>query len=338
MPFFKRAKYTDQEDKPTSFVPLAILLVIGLFLVLNLITNLPLYIESLFITVEHPLLFKFPIYNELLGQIVKGDYVDYGTLQKSKLLDQALSKLSHISPDGLEDDDQRLCFLINSYNILVLKAISEKYPVQRMDEKHLDRMGSNKYFVGGRAFSLSQIRTVQLPPLLYNKPLALFLLCDGRLGSPALLNHVITVESLNSDAEKAARLFVARDKNVEYDPIHKTFVLSPFFKWNEDLFIRFGGADVFANSYLPSSRRVNLAGREVLFRSFARRFNWYLNDTALNIQDSRSADDRQANKPTTNASNGSNGSNGSSSSSSSPPSDFSNVFNKIDVSKSPSHK
>jgi len=283
MGFFKRDKADKETENAAGIVPLAVFLIASIFITVNLFTHLPLYLESLFIPVKHPLLYKFPKYSELLPLIVKGDYVDYKQLQKSsKLLDEAIAELGQTSPDDLEDEDQRFCFWINTYNMLVLKAISEKYPVFRLDEKALSRsFSANKYFIGGRPLSLEQIRRLQLIPRFPYRPLALFLVCGGSLGSPPLLDHVITAKTMDTDGVKAAHKFVASHQNVLYDADHKTLLMTPFLKLNEPAFAKYGGPSEFANKFLPPDEQLELGGPDVLFQSYARTFNLFLNDTAL---------------------------------------------------------
>ena len=283
MGIFKRNKAVLEEKDASGVVPLAVFLIASIFITVNVFTHLPLYLESLFIPVKHPLMYKFPKYGELLPLIVKGDYVDYKQLQKSsKLLDEAIAELAQTSPDDLEDEDQRFCFWINTYNMLVLKAISEKYPVLRLDEKALSRsFSANKYFIGGHPLSLEQIRRLQLVPRYPYKPLALFLVCGGSLGSPPLLDHVITPKTMDADGDKAAHKFVLNHQNVLYDGDHKTLLMTPLLKLNESVFAKWGGPSEFANQFLPNDQQLDLGSQDVLFKSYARTFNMFLNDTAL---------------------------------------------------------
>jgi hypothetical protein len=281
MPFFKRAKF-EREERPAqpAMIPVFIGVVITLLILGSVCRQIPLMVESVFIRVNHPLVYKFPAYSKLLPQIVKGDFVDYQEIKKSRLLDDAVSELASTSPDDLEDDKQRFCFWINAFNMLTLKAVMEKYPIERLDEKAVTRsFSANKYFVGGRGVSIEEIKRYELMPRLRTKPTALFLLCNGALGSPPLLDHTITVDTLNTDAEAAAHKFVNDKHNAIYDPDHKSFVVSPLLKWNEELFARYGGPAEFANKYRLEV--LDLHGMGVLFVSFARNFNWFLNDYAL---------------------------------------------------------
>jgi hypothetical protein len=283
MSFLRFSKPRD-EDQPGSrgLTSLAVVVVILLLVTVNAITRLPMFIMSFFIPVQHPIVYSFPKYAQLLPQIVKGDFVDYQSLKKSKLLDEAVSDLGHTSPDSLEDADQRFCFWLNSYNLLVLKAITDKYPIERLTDPKLSHMGTNKYFVGGKPCSIEEIRKLQLiPRISAQEPKALFLACGGCIGSPPLLNHVILPKTLKEDSESAAAKFVDKKENAHYDAIHKTFILSAFFMYNDPVFSRFGGPHVFVNNLLPKDKQLDIQSRDVLFQTYAQRLNTYLNDTAL---------------------------------------------------------
>jgi hypothetical protein len=280
---FLRFKLRD-EDQPRSpgIVSLAVLVAVILLVSVNAIMRLPMAVMSLFMHVQHPIVYSFPNYAKLLPEVVKGDFVDYQALKKSKLLDQAMSDLGHTSPDSLEDSDQRFCFWLNSYNLLVLKAITDKYPVERLTDPKLTHMGTNKYFIGGKDISIEEIRKMHLVPQFMTKwPLALFLACGGCIGSPPLLNHVIVPKTLKEDSEAAAAKFVLQKESATYDSVHKSFMLSPFFAFNDGVFTRFGGAHAFVNRLLPADKQLDIESRAVLFKTYSKHLNIYLNDTAL---------------------------------------------------------
>ena len=281
MSFLRFGKRTEEPGIGGSMTSLAVLLLIGILVILNIITHLPMFLMSLFIPVQHPLIYKFPAYAQLLPAAVKGNFVDYAIVKKSKLLDEALADLGRTSPDALEDEDQRFCFWLNSYNLLALKAITEKYPVEKIVDPRLSRMGTSKFFIGGKPCSLEEIRKLQLLPRFERTPLAAFLICNGATGSPPLLDHVITPKTLKVDEESAMHNYISRKQNVHYDEIHKAFAVSAWFMYNENLFLRYGGSHVFVNQNMPKDKQLDLTSRDVLFKTYDHSFDTYLNDTAL---------------------------------------------------------
>src|ERR1700678_2862883 len=121
------------EKKKSTANKVAPLVVLGLGFLLILfhtISHAGEFIAPLFIHVNHPLTYNFTDYDSLLKSVVKDHRVDYQNLKKSKLLDEAVADLSKTSPDHLDSPEEQLCFWINSYNLLVLKAISDAYPIK----------------------------------------------------------------------------------------------------------------------------------------------------------------------------------------------------------------
>jgi hypothetical protein len=74
---------------------------------------------------------------------------------------------------------------------------------------------------------------------------------------------------------------VDKKENAHYDSIHKTFILSAFFMYNDPVFTRYGGPHVFVNKLLPKDKQLDIQSRDVLFQTYAQHLNTYLNDTAL---------------------------------------------------------
>jgi hypothetical protein len=280
---FLRFKPRDEDQQRSSgIVSLAVLVAVMLLVSVNAIMRLPMELVSMFMHVKHPVVYSFPAYAKLLPEVVKGDFVDYQALKNSKLLDEAMEDLGHTSPDSLEDNDQRFCFWLNSYNLLVLKSITDKYPVERLTNPKLSHMGTYKYFIGGKSCSIEEIRKMHLvPQFMTNWPMALFLACGGCIGSPPLLNHVIVPKTLKADSEAAAARFVEKKESASYDPDKKAFMLSPFFMFNDGVFSRYGGAHAFVNRLLPPDKQLDIESRAVLFKTYSQHLNIYLNDTAL---------------------------------------------------------
>jgi hypothetical protein len=272
----------DNEPGSGGIASLAVLVAISILVIVTAITKLPMFVMSMFIPVEHPVVYSFPKYAKLLPEIVEGDFVNYQALKKSKLLDEAVSELGHVSPDSLEDSDQKFCFWLNSYNLLILKSIADKYPIENLNDPRITHIGANKFFIGGKPWSIEEIRRLQLLPFFLSKyPEALFLACGGCIGDPPLLNHVITPKNLKEDSIAAATHFVALKGNASYETFHKKFVLSPFFRYNDNIFTRYGGPHSFVNQLLPKERQLALESPDVLFKTYGKHLNTYLNDTAL---------------------------------------------------------
>lgn len=263
-----------------GIIPLVVLALGFLLIILHLITHAGQMISSSFLPVVHPAAYQFKAFDRLLRATVRADRVDYQALKGSPLLNEAVEDLSKTSPDHLQTNEDALCFWINAYNLLVLKAISDAYPLRSIHEKMFpNNFSQPKFTVGGVIWSLQDIYQFELLPCLKKHPQAFFLICGGSLGYPALLNHEITPQSYESDSLIATRKFIENSQNVRFYPDRKLYIISPILKWNEGLFDKFGGPHNFVSRFMPADELPALTNILVL-KTYAREFNWWLNDTA----------------------------------------------------------
>jgi len=263
-------------------VPLALLAAGAILATVQLLMNMGSYLSSWFVTVEHPVSYRFATFDRLLKYHVKRDLVDYrGLVHEAPALNRAVKELEHISPDRLAGADERLCFWINAYNLLILKTVADHYPVGSI--KEIARSpGLHDFVIGGKAYSPGQIEEEHLRPLLAAVDArALFTVCGGARGYPPLLDHCLEAPALSDDSAAACRRFVNNPDNVYFDRQTYTVYLSPFFRWNADLLSRAAGSPFdFVSRFLEGDKQVDLSDIHVKRRYMAN-FNWLLNDVAL---------------------------------------------------------
>ena len=262
-----------------------LLAILGIGLILTVFQTLSVslsFIKSLAIKVDKPLSFRFPAYNSVLQNCVKGQQVDYNLVTHSymKQLDQAVDALAHVSPMRMVDKKERVCFWLNAYNLLALKEVADHYPKVAHGLLAND-FANRKFTIGGQEITLDQLYRFNLLPVIRSDdPLDIFLACGGRMGYPALLNHVIERSDLLSDRKFAVYQFINNPNNVQFDANHGVFRISLFFQWHEDLLEpTYGPIHAFVNSYLPAEQQLDLS-RADLLQTFLDHFDWRLNDTA----------------------------------------------------------
>jgi hypothetical protein len=266
-----------ETKKPPAnrFAPFVVLILGFLLIVVHLVSHAGEYFAPIFLHVNHPLTYNFSTYDTLLKSVVKDDRVDYQTLKNSKLLNEAVADLSQTDPDHLDSPDEQLCFWINSYNLLVLKAITDAYPIKTV-RQNLNSFGTTKFLIGAKPYSLNDIYQNYLVPRLKKNRDAFFLVCGGSLGYPPLLDHAIKPANLKADAQESAKKFINNSRNVYYMPGGKIFGVSPLLKWNEAVL---GDPHLFVARYLPPSKLIQVTN-VMSTNTVARDFNWWLNDTA----------------------------------------------------------
>jgi len=67
--------------------------------------------------------------DNFLKQYVKVDQVNYVGIQQDKAFPKLLQEIAKASLEG-ESDATRQAFLINTYNLLVIKGVIDNYPLQ----------------------------------------------------------------------------------------------------------------------------------------------------------------------------------------------------------------
>jgi hypothetical protein len=261
-----------------TLIPLVVLTFGFLMILFNLVSHSGDIVRSMFLKVEHPLVYHFTGYNDILKKVVSGDAVNYEALKSDPLhkeLDSAVDELSKINPDQLESAQEQTCFWINTYNLLVLKAVTDLYPIDSIMSRKVPRaFNTTKFLIGATELSLQDIFKGHLIPSIAGKPEELFLTNGGAQGFPPLLDHAIVPKTLEADAAQAASSFVNNPDNAQYKRDRKTF------KWHEGLFDSAGGPHEWANKFLPSSKAAALTDIQAL-STYAPDFNWRLNDTKL---------------------------------------------------------
>jgi hypothetical protein len=265
-----------------TLIPLVVLTFGFLMILFNLVIHSGDVVRSLFLQVDHPLVYHFTTYNDILKKVVSNNAVNYEALKSEPLhkqLDSAVDELSKTNPDQLESAQEQTCFWINTYNLLVVKAVTDLYPIDSIRQRKIPRgFDTTKFLVGATDLSLQDIFKGHLIPAIAGKPEELFLTNGGAQGFPPLLDHAIVPKTLEADAAQAASSFVNNPENAQYKRDRKTFILTPFFKWHEGLFDSAGGPHEWANRFLPSSKAAALTDIQAL-STYAPDFNWRLNDT-----------------------------------------------------------
>ncbi len=258
------------------------LLAVGLLLIVSqLVSDLGAYLHSFGLKIEHPKVYEYKAYDDLLRAKVSHGLVDYQSLKKSGAADKAVRELEHISPDLLESPAERLTFWLNAYNLLSIKNILDKYPIDSLQELGQSPV-LKKFTIGGKLYSPVEIEREQIRPLLKKDNFrAVFLMCPGARGYPALFNRALRPDTLEKDMQQATIAFVVDPLNNQWDADDKAFRISRFFRWNEALFTsKYGNPFALVNAFSPPESRIVLDDPGTKYE-YIPEFNWLLNDTSL---------------------------------------------------------
>ncbi|HEY9787588.1 MAG TPA: DUF547 domain-containing protein [Candidatus Obscuribacterales bacterium] len=265
-----------------QIVGLAVISIGILLLVFNGIGTIFRSVPTYLSPVTTPAVFRPSAYNELLKAFVKDDFVDYARLKSSPLLQKSLDELAKVSAQKMLDPKEQLSYWLNAYNLLTLKIICDRYPITNLEQQLGNDTNARKFNVGGQMMSVQDIMIQKIIPLLRTTdPRYLFFICGGAVGHPALLDHPIEPDKMDSDMEVASFKWISHPRNVRYDDITQTLYVSPFLNWyNQVLSTRYENPFEFVIPYLDE-RMQTVAHKAATIKSFGQRFNWTLNDLAL---------------------------------------------------------
>jgi len=179
--------------------------------------------------------------------------VDYNLIKSNLVeLDSIVKIIGIYSP--INELDKK-AFLINAYNIFVIKQLVDAYPIKSPQD--INRFYDNKVVaVLGKQFSLNEIENNELRKV-YKDPRLHFVLVCGALGCPPLINDVYTPENLEIQLTTQTKLAL---NNIEFLKIEgKVVLLSEIFKWYEDDFKQQQKVIEFINQYREDKIPVDYA-------------------------------------------------------------------------------
>ncbi|MFC1489682.1 DUF547 domain-containing protein [Candidatus Latescibacterota bacterium] len=209
-------------------------------------------------------------YAAILTQYVNDSgMVDYGNLKRDKSgIGDAASALSGIAKNeyNLLSENNKIAFLINTYNFLTIKVIIDNYPIKSSFTKSLIFPKNSirqisgvwddiLFSVLGEMMSLNHIEH-EILRVEFNEPgIHLALVCAA-MGCPPLRNKPYDGEKLDAQIADQARKFVSDRNKFTIDKQKKTVHLSSIFKWYGGDFTKQYGTETRFKSHDKDVRAV----------------------------------------------------------------------------------
>lgn len=162
--------------------------------------------------------FKHSLLDSVLCSFVDDNgLVDYTGLQKDRnTLDVYIDSIGSVSPEThpkrFSTPTHQLAYWINAYNALVLRGITDAYPVDSVKDIQLFNGFFNRrtWKVGGQKITLDSIENDIIRPQ-FNDPRIHFVLNCGAMSCPPLENRAFTGRSLEKRLEKALVRFISNE-------------------------------------------------------------------------------------------------------------------------------
>lgn len=205
----------------------------------------------------------------LLNEVVFG-LIDYQSLMDSPdELNNIIDRISNYQLDGTSQD-YKTAFYINAYNILVIKQVTDNYPINSpMDVEGFFKVKT--FQVAGELLSLDAIEFTKLIGPTADPRIHFALGCGAR-SCPFLYDNAYYPDKLQEQLEFRAELIIDRPNYVFLDEEKKTVVLNKIFDWYGDQFRENSGTLVnYVNKYkfykVPEDYKVEF-----------QEYDWTLND------------------------------------------------------------
>lgn len=198
--------------------------------------------------------------DSFLKKYVMDGKVDYKRLKNNfQEVDKLYQSLASVNIDELSDNEIKALY-INAYNIIVIRQITEYYPLKSALDKNgfFDKV---KHDVGGEMLTLDQIEKgkVIIP---FRDPRVHFAFSCAAIGCPELANFAFTADKLDAQLDERTSNSINNPEFIKVKSGQKIVELSMIFKWYERDF-KMKAEDVLAyinkyrNNLIPSSYNID---------------------------------------------------------------------------------
>lgn len=166
-----------------------------------------------------------------LKKYVQDGKVDYKKLKDNfQEVDKLYKSLASINKKELTDNETKALY-INAYNIIVIRQITEFYPLKSALDKNgfFDKV---KHNVGGEMLTLDQIEKgkVIIP---FRDPRVHFAFSCAAIGCPELANFAFTADKLDTQLDERTSNSINNPDFIKVKTNENLVELSMIFKWYE---------------------------------------------------------------------------------------------------------
>lgn len=213
--------------------------------------------------------------------------VNYRELKKKeKVFDLCLAEFSKVTESQFNSwgQNQKLAFLINSFNAFTIKHVLSNYPIESFTKigSLLESPWQIVFFsLLGKRRNLDWIRSEAIlgaPP----DPRIVLALNSGSVSSPPLKLEPYVANGIDLQLENQTKLFIRDSKHNRLSQKTKTLYLSRIFSpipWFGDGFTKQSGSiNKFIAPYITDDPSLRKALAENSFKNEYLKYNWKLNE------------------------------------------------------------
>lgn len=210
----------------------------------------------------------FQSVDDFLKNYVADGEVNYAAIKENPAsLNELVKKIKSFSPSE-DATDRNLAYYINSYNILVIKQVVDKHPI----DSPMDIPGffdNTTFSVAGKNLTLNQIENEIVRPT-FQDPRIHFVLVCGAVDCPPLTNFAYNPDEVDKQLDAQTKKALNDEKFIRVDETSVQY--SEIFKWYEqDFLTEYQSVKDFINSY-----RSNPIGENLSTGYYD--YDWSLND------------------------------------------------------------
>lgn len=208
--------------------------------------------------------------------------VDYQAVAEDPDYRKALADVAAAKPSDLATDEDRFAFWTNAYNLLAIKTVIDRYPIDSIKD------GGNFLFpiwkkkigiAAGEEYSLDEIEHGILREK-FDDPRVHFAVVCASLSCPDLRAEPFDGARLDAQLDEQARSFLAnRTKGLVPGTDPSTAEVSSIFKWFGEDFEGVGGVAKFVRAKSDRETGASISGLTDDGLSYLD-YDWSLNDTA----------------------------------------------------------
>lgn len=173
--------------------------------------------------------------NQFLIKNVHDGKIDYQLLKEAPTeLDNLILGISEFYLNR-QDQDFKTAFYINAYNLLVIKQVTDNYPIQSpMDIEGFFKV--NEFSVAGEMITLDEIEFRKLIEPTQDPRIHFALGCAAK-SCPFLYDQAYTPQHIQQQLHFRAQLIIDRPNYVQVNQGTREVVLNKIFDWYQDQFV-----------------------------------------------------------------------------------------------------
>lgn len=167
-------------------------------------------------------------YVDINGRVMYKRWLENDKPAIDKIVRQIAQTAPNNRPDRYPTANHKLAAWINIYNILVIHAVLDHYPINSIND--IPNVWKKKFIVGGKPLSLDEIEHSIIRPT-FNQPLSHFALICAAWSCSKLHTAAFSGEKLDEELLQMSDEFFYRDLNFRLDKDQKRMFVSKLFEW-----------------------------------------------------------------------------------------------------------